>query len=194
MQKSALSARQAALLLGFKTANPILDAIKAGELEAYQRPARRNGGAGRFEVQREALERWAKPRGLDLADAPRPELESVEALSEIAEPLSNVSRIVALPTPPNMVTIPVEHYAALVAARGELEFIRRDFELTWHGQDEHEALYGDINELRQQLDSQRTEIARLQARVSAPTAPRRGRKAPADGIVAVPAKGETGAA
>lgn len=45
---------------------------------------------------------------------------------------SNVSAIVA-GVANGLVTIPLEHYAQLVAARAELAFIREHFEFRWNG-------------------------------------------------------------
>lgn len=150
-----LSARQAALRLGFATSNPILAAIEAGELPAQRAPGRRNGKPGNFRIAPADLDAYAKARGIGAEQAEQAEVEApapldIDPVVEVTElpvgngrliepDVFNVAAVVA-PTgvvapaaPLGFVTIPIEHYAALVADRGELEFTKRHFELKFKG-------------------------------------------------------------
>lgn len=149
-QRTRLSAREAAAELGFASANPILSAIRSGELAAEKLPGKtRNGrNSGAYQIEREALDAYAAARGIVKNGA--------AAEPEPTEPLSNVVGFVAPPTllaaPPApagepMVTVPLALILDL-----QTRVARAEAHLAWF-RDVDESQRTMSNTFRADLDS-----------------------------------------
>jgi hypothetical protein len=196
-QRTRLSAREAAAAIGFATANPILSAIKSGDLPAEKLPGRtRNGrNSGAYRILYDDLLDWTRMRGIEWKAPEVPaEAAAPEPIDQEPQPAVAAAPAVQMPSPqyirlaggPSevLVSVPLALLLDLQAravgaearAENEQPVMNRLIERLDQLEDWTTQHYGTLDlRLRQVEKPPRISKATQPAPVEAPAAPRRRR-------------------